>query len=62
MRIPVADDFRKALETLFAKSDGSYIEIVSGDLHRLVGGYPGNNHRMPLCCHVMGNVMKPGDI
>lgn len=29
------------------------ITIVSGDIHRLVGGYPGKNHRMPVCCKVM---------
>lgn len=37
------------------------ITIVSGDIHRLVGGYPGKNHRMPVCCKVMRNLMRSGD-
>jgi hypothetical protein len=30
-----------------------YVDIVSGEVHRLVGGYPGRNHKMPTCCKVM---------
>jgi 5-methylcytosine-specific restriction protein A len=26
-----------------------------------VGGYPGENHRMPVCCEVMRSTMAPGD-
>jgi hypothetical protein len=29
------------------------VEITAGELHRLVGGYQGPNHRMPVCCEVM---------
>jgi hypothetical protein len=39
----------------------TYIDVTSGDVHRSVGGYPGNNHRMPLCCSVMYQLMRPGD-
>lgn len=38
-----------------------YVDIVSGEVHRLVGGYPGRNHKMPTCCKVMYRLMKPGD-
>ena len=38
-----------------------YVDINSGQLHRKVGGYPGNNHRMPVCCEVMYAEMKDGD-
>jgi len=39
-----------------------YLDINSGHLHRLVGGYPGPNHRMPVCCGAMRGEMQPGDI
>lgn len=39
----------------------SYVDITSGDLHRAVGGYPGNDHRMPLCCYVMKEMMTGKD-
>lgn len=45
-----------------AKEQGlSYIELVSGDIHRKVGGYPSRNHQMPICCDAMYSLMKPGD-
>ena len=37
------------------------IQVNSGELHRLVGDYPGKNHRMPVCCSVMRNAMKSDD-
>jgi hypothetical protein len=46
-----------------ATNGGSpYIDIASGDIHRSVGGYPGTNHRMPICCSVMRRLMKSGDV
>jgi len=40
-----------AAEFADAKRNGlDKVEIRSGDLHRSVGGYPGTNHRMPICC------------
>ena len=30
-----------------------HVEINSGELHRAVGGYPGADHRMPMCCDAM---------
>ncbi len=58
------DDFRSALQSLFqaAESRGTpYIEINSGQLHRIVGGYPGPEQRMPSCCKVMYNEQKADD-
>ena len=37
------------------------VEINSGQLHREVGGYPGQNHRMPMCCAVMRSEMSAVD-
>lgn len=37
------------------------VEVNSGSLHRKVGGYPGQDHRMPICCEVMYYQMAVGD-
>jgi len=39
----------------------SHVDINSGELHRDLGGYPGPDHRMPICCNVMKNEMKRTD-
>jgi 5-methylcytosine-specific restriction protein A len=58
------NDFFQELERLFSdagKRDETSIRVKAGDLHRLIGGYPGTNHRMPVCCSVMMSVMADGD-
>ncbi|MYD94477.1 MAG: HNH endonuclease [Chloroflexi bacterium] len=58
-----ADDFRAALRQLFRaaeKAGRDTVVVRSGDLHRGVGGYPGSNHRMPVCCEVMYGEMIDG--
>lgn len=62
--IPNAQEFRKKINYTFQtaeRNDQPYIDINSGELHRQVGGYPGQNHRMPNCCSVMIQYIKPGD-
>jgi 5-methylcytosine-specific restriction protein A len=62
--IPTALDFQKELEQIIrsAQQSGLHeVKVKSGDLHRRVGGYPSNNHRMPVCCQVMRAAMRPGD-
>ena len=61
---PTREDFQIALENRIqrAREQGKRsIEVRSGDLHGGVGGYPGRNHRMPLCCAVMQDAMREGD-
>lgn len=61
--LPTTEDFQAALDEMFAKAqsrDDGHIDIRSGDLHRLVGGYPGRNHRMPKCCGVRKEAMGRG--
>ena len=56
--------FRDRLERLLgeAAADGHPRREVSGkELHTLQGGYPGSDHRMPVCCSVMRRAMRPGD-
>lgn len=64
-RLPLTtEDFQSELDKLFAtaQEEGKqFVEVKSGDLHRSVGGYPGPNHRIPVCCTVMKRNMKPGD-
>lgn len=60
-----ADEFRTELARRFVEAEKrglSYIKISSGDLHRAVGGYPGPDHRMPVCCSVMETEMRAGDV
>ena len=62
--MPTSDDFQKELDSIFAFAEGKLliaVVIKSGDLHRLVGDYPGADHRMPICCAVMRKNMKNGD-
>ena len=61
---PTREDFQIALQSLIRrvhKQGERWIGVRSGDLHREVGGYPGRNHRMPLCCAVMRDAMREGD-
>ncbi len=61
---PTAQDFQNELTAILqaAQRQGlPYVDVKSGDLHRRVGGYPGPNHRMPVCCEVMKHNMGPND-
>lgn len=54
--IPTADDFRRELHRMMLEAQNAgreFILVNAGNLHIRVGGYPGNNHRMPNCCQVM---------
>lgn len=62
--MPVTRDFERALDELFAKAEELglvAIEVNSGNLHRRIGGYPGQDHRMPICCDVLYKRMSPAD-
>lgn len=62
--IPTAETFREALESIFTaarKNGKEYVIVNAGELHSRVGGYPTPNHRMPMCCSVMKQKMKPLD-
>jgi hypothetical protein len=43
------------------ENNKDFVEVISGDLHRQVGEYPGRNHKMPTCCNVMKSMMKSND-
>ena len=55
-----ADDFREELYRIMdeAVHQGSkYVDVNAGELHSGLGGYPGRDHRVPICCKVMKSAM-----
>ena len=63
--MPTSTDFREALITALAGAELqnlSFIDISAGNLHELVGDYPGPDHRMPSCCAVMRGEMGANDV
>jgi 5-methylcytosine-specific restriction protein A len=59
-----AEKFRLVLHTWLKEAERTNratVDINSGQLHRMVGGYPGVDHRMPVCCSVMEAEMRSGD-
>jgi hypothetical protein len=59
------DHFRQELQAQMgraSKSGASDVLINAPSLYQSVGGYPGSNHAMPLCCDAMEQAMKPGDL
>lgn len=59
-----SSEFRDSLQSLLETAEGLgfvAVDVNSGNLHRKVGGYPGQDHRMPICCDVMYNAMGTGD-
>ncbi len=64
MTRPNTDDFQDAIAEMIEEANSKkwpHIDILSGDLHRYVGGYPSRDHRMATCCHVMYRTMQPLD-
>jgi hypothetical protein len=64
-QMPSAGQFRSTLNTVLsgaALQKLPSIDVSAGWLHGQVGQYPGPNHRMPVCCEVMRNEMRQGDV
>ena len=61
--MPNSQDFCDRLRSELEKAGkrGEPLVMKAGELHRLVGGYPGPNHRMPACCLAMRKEMCHGD-
>ena len=61
---PSTNEFSKALDRILSGASEMglvAVEVRSGNLHRVVGGYPGNDHRMPACCNAMRKGMNASD-
>ena len=64
IQLPNSDDIANEIIKIQneARNQGCReIQINSGELHRSLGGYPGKNHRMPLVCHIMDQLMTKRD-
>ena len=62
--MPTMDDFRRELDARLkraTKAGAPYVDVNSGELHRELGGYPGANHQMPVCCDAMYEFSRVGD-
>ncbi len=60
----MGDEFRSELKAQLSHAEKRgvpSVDINSGEPHRKVGGYPGPDHRMPMCCEAMYGEQKPGD-
>lgn len=58
--MPNAEEFKAELHRMMSegtKRDWPTVDISAGELHRRVGGYPGKDHRMPVCCKVMRDAL-----
>lgn len=53
--------FEQFIDNKLTRITGEHIDLISGNIHRAVGGYPGSNHRMPVCCEVMYDRIKGDD-
>lgn len=65
--MPTAEEFKNELHRMMLEATSAgeeSVEVNAGHLHRRVGGYPGRNHRMPVCCQVMRAALAPdaGDV
>jgi hypothetical protein len=59
------DELRSTLRSILleARNSGQDDAVISaGELHRVVGGYPTPFNRMPMCCKVMYEEQRPGDV
>lgn len=54
-------DFKILITNKINSMKGDFIDLTSGDIHRELGGYPGNNHRIPVCCDTMRELMLVDD-
>ena len=62
--VPTARDFEIGMRVAFRVAEAaglSHVDIRAGDLHTDIGSYPGPDHRMPVCCRVMRELMLAGD-
>lgn len=58
------DDFRVELRAQLRRAQRQgrpHAEINAGELHRVIGSYPGPSHRMPMCCEAMRQEMRHCD-
>ena len=58
---PNEQNFRELIKFILDQNirlKNECVDIKSGDIHKLLGGHPGPNHRMRSCCEVMYDFAK----
>lgn len=60
-RLAVQCEIRVRFRTAFERG-ASFLDVVSGEVHRTLGGYPGRSHRMPVVCGTMRDLRDPSDL
>ena len=53
---PTADDFRDELYRIMqeaVREGRTFVDVNAGEVHAGLGGYPGRDHGVPVCCKVM---------
>ena len=58
------DRFQNKLDEIFKTASAAgwpAVVVRSGDVHLMVGDYPGPDQRMPVCCDIMRKAMKKDD-
>ena len=61
---PTSEDFERVLARMLrgaSRVGFVAVEVNAGILHRIIGGYPGQHHRMPICCAIMRSAMRAQD-
>ena len=62
--MPSMEEFRREVRAQIARAEKQgrpHVEINAGELHRLLGGYPGS-HQMPVCCTAMRSEIAAQDL
>ena len=63
--MPTAEEFENEISKRLKQAESrgaNSVDIVSRDVHRAVGDYPGPDHRMPMCVSAMRRMMRGGDL
>jgi hypothetical protein len=61
---PSKKDFRAIIIIMLRTAQSynkTYLDINAASLHRFVGGYPNQNHRMPSCNDAMRSLLNDND-
>jgi 5-methylcytosine-specific restriction protein A len=54
--LPTKEQFREEVRSQLREAElrgAASIDLNSGEIHRKLGGYPGQNHQMQPCCSAM---------
>ena len=59
--VPNVENFNKIIQVIFELNlelQNEWVDIKAGNIHQLLGSYPGSSHRIKTCCEVMYKIAK----